>query len=146
MSEENKQVSRRLAEEAFGQGRFEVIDELVADDFVNRDTSIPPGVGSDREGLKQLAQGYVAAFPDMELKVEDQVAEGDKVVSRWSARGTHKGELLGIPPTGKQATVTGITIDRLESGKIVESWNNWDTLGLLQQLGVVPEPGVTAQR
>jgi steroid delta-isomerase-like uncharacterized protein len=146
MSEENKQVSRRLAEEAFGQGRFEVIDELVADDFVNRDTSIPPGVGSDREGLKQLAQGYVAAFPDMELKVEDQVAEGDKVVSRWSARGTQKGELMGIPATGKQATVTGITIDRLESGKIVESWNNWDTLGLLQQLGVVPEPGVTAQR
>ena len=138
MSEENKQVSRRLAEEAFGQGRFEVIDELVADDFVNRDTSIPPGVGSDREGLKQLAQGYVAAFPDMELKVEDQVAEGDKVVSRWSARGTHKGELMGIPATGKQATVTGITIDRLESGKIVESWNNWDTLGLLQQLGAVP--------
>jgi steroid delta-isomerase-like uncharacterized protein len=146
MSEENKRVSRRVVEEVFAQGKIDVLDELVADDFVNRDQTIPPNVSPDREGLKQLARGYISAFPDLTIRVDDQIAEGDKVVTRWSATGTHQGELLGIPATGKQASVTGITIDRIVNGKIAESWNNWDTLGLLQQLGVVPEPGVTAQR
>jgi predicted ester cyclase len=82
---------------------------------------------------------YYAAFPDLRFTVEDQVAEGDKVVTRWSSEGTHKGELMGIAPTGKHAAgVTGISIDRYLDGKFVEGWANWDTLGLMQKLGVIP--------
>jgi steroid delta-isomerase-like uncharacterized protein len=134
-----KTISRRVAAEGFGQGRLEVLDELVAEDIVNRDETIPPEIPAGRDGIKALAQGYRTAFPDMDLKVEDQIAEGDKVVTRWSARGTHQGELMGIPPTGKEARTTGITIDRIANGQIVETWTNWNQLSLLQQLGVIPE-------
>ena len=140
MSTENKTIARRVAEEGFGRGQLEVFDELVAEDFVNHDESVPPDLPPGREGLKVLAQGYLTAFPDLDFTIEDQIAEGDEVVSRWSASGTHQGELMGIPATGKQARVTGITIDRIQGGKIVETWTSWDRLGLLQQLGVVPEP------
>jgi predicted ester cyclase len=95
------------------------------------------------EGVKQGARGYREAFPDLSMKVEEIVAENDLVAVRWTARGTHKNELFGIAPTGKEATVTGITIDRWAGGKIAESWTNWDTLGLLQQLGAVPAPAQT---
>src|SRR5918999_3118439 len=128
MSEANKAVSRRVFE-IFNSGDVDLFDEIVTPDFVNHDPSAAPGV----EGAKQQTLLYRSAFPDLEVRVEDQIAEGDRVVSRWSARGTHRGDLLGIAPTGKQTTATGITIDRLEGGKIVESWTNWDTLGLLQQ-------------
>lgn len=94
-----------------------------------------------REGFKQFVLMYRSAFPDMHITIEDQIAEGDKVVSRWTARGTHQGELMGIPPTGKQATVTGINIERFANGKFVEEWSNFDALGLLQQLGVVTTLG-----
>jgi len=93
-------------------------------------------------GVKELIAGYRAAFPDIHVTIEDQIADGDLVVSRWSAKGTHQGELMGIPATGKHATVTGITIDRIADGLIVESWNNWDTLGLMQQLGAIPAPAM----
>jgi steroid delta-isomerase-like uncharacterized protein len=139
VTEDSKTISRRVAEEGFGQGRIEVIDEFVAEDIVNHDDTVPPEIPAGREGIKALAQGYHTAFPDMDFKVEDQIAEGDKVVSRWSARGTHQGDLMGIPPTGKEARVTGITIDRIKDGKIVETWTNWDQVSLLQQLGVIPE-------
>jgi steroid delta-isomerase-like uncharacterized protein len=144
MSEQNKAISRRLVEEAFNEGKLDVIDELVAPDFVNHDPSDPGGIRGP-EGLKKFVRTYRSAFPDIRVTFEDQIAEGDKVVSRWSGSGTQKGELMGMPASGKQATVTGITIDRLEGGKIIESWNNWDTLGMLQQLGAVPEPA-RAQR
>jgi predicted ester cyclase len=81
------------------------------------------------------------AFPDLHFTIEDQIAEGDKVVNRVTARGTHLGDFRGIPPTGKQVTVAGITIDRIAGGKLVESWTSWDFLGILQQLGVVPKLG-----
>ena len=81
---------------------------------------------------------YRSAFPDVHFTIEDLFAAGDKVVSRWTARGTHKGELMGIPATGKQVEVTGMDIDQVSGGKIVGSWNSWDALGLMQQLGVVP--------
>ena len=84
--------------------------------------------------------GYRTAFPDLRLTIEAQVSEGDLVVTRWKASGTHQGELFGIAPTGKQATVTGISLTRVSGGKIAEDWTNWDTLGLLQQLGAVPAP------
>jgi steroid delta-isomerase-like uncharacterized protein len=135
--DQNKQISRRLVEDGISAGRYEVIDELVAPDCVNHDPSVTEDlVGPD--GVRQLIDTYRTAFPDLRVTVEDQIAERDRVVTRWIARGTHQGPLLGIDPTGKAATVTGITIDRIENGKIAESWNNWDTLGLLQQVGVVP--------
>jgi len=138
MSEQNKAISRRLVEEAFNQGKLDVVDELVAPDFVNHDPSSPEEIRGP-EGLKDFIRTYRSAFPDIRVRTEDQIAEGDKVVSRWTGGGTQQGELLGMPPSGKQATVTGISIDRLEGGKIIETWNNWDTLGMLQQLGAIPE-------
>ena len=137
MSETNKAVSRRVFEEAFSQGKLDAIEEIVLSTGVGHDPAMPRDVhGID--GTKQMIGGYRAAFPDLELAVEQQIAEGDLVVTRWTARGTHEGELMGVAPTGKQATVSGITIDRFDGGRIAESWTNWDTLGLLKQLGAVP--------
>jgi steroid delta-isomerase-like uncharacterized protein len=138
MSEQNKAVSRRVVEEMFVGGKLELADELFDQDYVGHDVASPEPVRG-REGVKQQAEGYRSAFPDLELTVDDQFAEGDKVATRWTARGTHDGELFGIAATGKQATVTGITIDRFSGGKIVESWDNWDALGLMQQIGAIPE-------
>jgi steroid delta-isomerase-like uncharacterized protein len=135
----NKAVSRRLAEEVFSAGRFELVGELVSDKYAGRDPAIPEPIAGP-EGLRQQVMGYRSAFPDLTLTVVDQIAEDDRVVTRWTARGTHEGELFGLGPTGKQATVSGTTIDRIVDGRIVESWVNWDSLGLLQQLGAVPEP------
>jgi predicted ester cyclase len=136
---ENANGSRRIIEEVFGAGRYELADELVAEGAIGHDPALPePAVGP--EGLKEGARGYRAAFPDLRIMVGDVVAQDDLVAIRWTARGTHKGELFGIAPTGKEATVTGITIDRWAGGKVAESWTNWDTLGLLQQLGAVPAP------
>ena len=137
MSEENKAVSRRLVDEAFQGGRLEVVDELVDQNYEGHDPGSPEVIRGP-EGVKQLIQGYRTAFPDLRITVEDQLAEGDKVATRWSARGTHQGELFGVPPTGKESRVSGITIDRISGGKIVESHDNWDTFGLLQQLGAIP--------
>lgn len=137
MLEANKAISRRVVEEIFNKGRLEAADELVTPDFVGHDPALPePLRGPD--GLRSQAEGYRSAFPDMRITIEDEIAEGDRVVTRWMARGTHEGELFGIPATGRQATVTGITIDRIVDGRIVETWNNWDTFGLLQQLGAIP--------
>ena len=137
MSAETKGIARRFLEEAFNRGNLDVVDELVAPEFVNHDAALPePVVGI--EATKASIRGYRDAFPDMRMTVELQVAEGEQVVTQWTARGTHQGDLMGLAATGKQATVTGITIDRIVDGRIVESRTNWDTLGLLQQLGAVP--------
>jgi steroid delta-isomerase-like uncharacterized protein len=135
--DQNKQISRRLLEDAFSAGRYDVIDEVVAPNFVIHDPSVTEEMRGPN-GIRQLIETYRSAFPDLQAKVEEQIAEGDRVATRWSAHGTHRGPLLGIDATGKEASVTGITIDRIQNGRIVESWSNWDTLGLLQQLGVVP--------
>jgi steroid delta-isomerase-like uncharacterized protein len=137
MSAETKAIARRFLEEAFNSGNLGVVDELVAPEFVNHDAALPePTVGI--EAAKASINGYREAFPDLRLTIELQLAEGEFVTTRWSARGTHQGDLMGMAPTGKQATVTGITIDRIVDGRFVESWTNWDTLGLMQQLGVIP--------
>jgi steroid delta-isomerase-like uncharacterized protein len=141
--EANKKASRRVIEEIFGAGKYDLADELIQADGIGHDPALPAPVRGP-EGLKESAQGYRAAFPDLKLTVDEAVAEGDLVAIRWTARGTHKGDLFGISPTGRQATVTGITIDRYKGGKIIESWTNWDTLGLLQQLGAVPTAMQTA--
>jgi steroid delta-isomerase-like uncharacterized protein len=142
-AEENKRISRRVAEEAFSRGDLDVIDELVADNFVNHDPTLPLDLPPGREGFKELVNFYRSAFPDAQVTVENQIAEGDKVATRWTGRGTHQGDFAGLPATGKQATITGITIDRIEGGRIVESWNEANQLGLLQQLGAIPEQART---
>ena len=136
--EDNKSIPRRFIDEAFNQGRLGIIDELLVPDYVNH------VAGTDvvgRDAMKQFVSSYRAAFPDYSCTIDDQVAEGDKVVTRWTARGTQQGELMGIPPTGKQVSLGGVAIDRLVDGQVAETWLEADVLSMLQQLGVVPAPG-----
>lgn len=139
MSKENKTIMRRALKEVVNKGNLDLIDELVSPDFV--DHTPFPGLPPDREGVRQSIGMLREAFPNLEITIEDLIAEGDKVVSRQTLRGTHQGEFMGIPPTGKQATWTGILIFRIADGKIVDQWIEQDQLGLMQQLGVVPPPG-----
>ena len=137
-TEQNKALARRLFEEVWNGKNLAVLDELVAPNFVFHN-SVQTLYGP--EGFKQFATTYHNAFPEAYFTIEDVIAEGDTVALRWTARGTHKGELLGIPPTGKQVTVSGITITLLSNGKSVESWGEFDALGMLQQIGVIPKMG-----
>jgi steroid delta-isomerase-like uncharacterized protein len=139
----NKAIVRRVIDEAWNKGNLSILDEVMVVDHVDHDDLAPAiGEGGGREHAKQTIAEYRAAFPDLLFTAEDMIAEGDRVVTRWRARGTQTGPLVGIPPTGKLATVTGIFIDRLAQGQIVETWGNWDALGLMQQLGVAPVPGL----
>ncbi len=135
VSAENKDIVRRVGEEPW-KGNLDVIDELLDSGYVGHDPAMPDIVG--REGAKQFYKDFLSAYPDGSVTIEQQLAEGDLVTSRWTGRGTHRGELMGVPATGKQVTVTGITISRVKGGKVVEEWTNWDTLGMLQQIGAVP--------
>jgi len=138
-TEENKALDRHVLEKVWHKGNLAVVDELADENVVNHVPSGPPLKGP--EAYKQFVLMYRSAFPDLHFTIEDQIAEGDKVVMRYTARGTHKGELMGIPPTGKQITVTGITIGHIVGGKYVESWANYDALGMIQQLGVIASMG-----
>jgi steroid delta-isomerase-like uncharacterized protein len=138
MSEQNKALARRTIEEVWNQANLAVIDELVAPNATFHDPSVPDGKFTGPEGMKRFVQIYRGAFPDVHLTVNDQIAEGDEVCTRWTATGTHKGDLMGIAATGKSATVTGVDIDRYQDGKVVEAWASYDMLGLLQQVGAVP--------
>ena len=150
-SEDNKALVRRFYEEVWNKGNVTAVDELIAPNYVNHfdsptNVSVPGRFQQSREETKQFIPQWLTAFPDLHFIVEFQVAEGDLVVTRGTASGTHKGEyrgleFKGIPPTGKQVTWTFTSIDRIADGKIVESWDVWDTLGMLQQLGVVPRMG-----
>ena len=136
-AEKNKTIARRFFEDGFNKGRLAVADEFISPQFVNHDPAMP-GLPVGIEGFRKLVTTYCAAFPDIYTTIEDMIAEGNRVAVHWRAHGRQTGTLMGIPPTGKQATVTGISIFRLTGDLIVEAWTNWDTLGLLQQLGVVP--------
>jgi len=135
MAADNETIVRRLLEEGWNQHKPNVVDELVASNFVHHDPA-SPDTGTGPEGYKRLMNLYLSAFPDSKFTIEDVLSHGDRAVTRWTARATHKGELNGIPPTNKQVTVTGVEIARISSGKMVESWTQWDALGLMQQLGV----------
>ncbi len=137
-TEENKATSRRFYEEVWNGGNLDVIDELVAPNGVFHDPSMTT---QGPKGFREYVTMYRTAFPDVHFTIEDEIAEGDTVATRWTARGTQKGPLMGIPPTGKQSTVTGIVIGRYANGELVEGWLNFDALGMMQQLGVVPAPG-----
>ena len=136
-TEVNKALARR-AYDAFNQGNLAGFYELITPDFVLHNASMTI---QGLEAYKQWLSMYLAAFPDARLTVEDMIAEGDLVVVRQTFRGTHTGELMGIPPTGKQVSATGIVITRAANGKAVEQWTNYDDLGLMQQLGMIPVPG-----
>jgi len=140
MSEQNKNNVRRLLEEVWNKGHVSVADELFAPTYTHHDSSTPD-VGRGPESEKKRATLYRNAFPDIRVTIEDLIAEGETVVVRWSCRGTHKGDLNGIAPTGKQFNITGVSIARFTNGKMFEGFVNWDALGLMQQLGVVLELG-----
>ena len=137
MSTENKLILQRYFDEAWNKGNLSVLDEIVSLDYVNHNPAIP-GLPPGPAGLKPILAGFRAAFPDIHFIVEAQIAEGDTVVTRWTMCGTHQGEFMGIPATHKQVKASGIQIERLVAGKIVEHWRQSDDLGLLQQLGVAP--------
>ena len=134
---EGVEISRRLVEEVWNNRKLDVVNELVAPAHQNIDTN-SPDLGNGPEGYKRLVALYTAAFPDLQLKLNDTISEGDKIVMAWTVTGTHQGDLRGIAPTNKKVSVQGITISRHVNGKIVESRVSWDALGMMQQLGVVP--------
>jgi len=138
MSEQNKALYRRILEEVWNQGKLDVIDELWSADTVSHDASFPNGRNTGPKGSRQFVETTRAAFPDLRFTIHDQIAEGDKVVTRWTMTGTHSDALMGIAPTGKRVTVTGISIARFQAGRLVETWNNWDRLTMLQQLEAGP--------
>lgn len=137
--EESIEVVRRFFEDAFSEGDMDLIDELVAEDAVGHDPTQPEPV-QGAEGTKQLVSMYRSAFPDLSFEVHETLSDGNRVAVRWTSRGTHEGELMGIEPTGQEVSVEGIELDRVEDGRIVESRVAWDALGLLRQIGAAPEP------
>ena len=137
MSEQNKAIARKAFEETANKANFSAAPELYDPGFVSHQYGSEEIRGHD--GLRQAITIFHTAFPDLHLTVEDQVSEGDIVATRWTGRGTHQGDLEGIPPTGKQVAMTGIEIDRIVNGKIVEQWEVIDRMSLMQQLGVIPE-------
>ncbi len=139
MSEENKAVVRRFIEEVWNSGNLDAIDELIAENHVDHDPAQAGGPGG-RQGVRAFIEMYRSAYPDTHLELGELIAEGDLVAGTWTATGTHQGELMGIAPTGRSVSVTGIGIDRVSGGQIVESWANYDALGMLAQLGAIPAP------
>lgn len=143
LAEDGKALMRRFIHE-WNKGDLEalnrVIDETVDANFVNH-SAANPEEGRGPQGVKAVFGAFRVAFPDGQTTMEDMVAEGETVVTRWTFRGTHEGEFAGVAPTGKKITLTGINIDRIEGGKFVERWYEMDRLGLMQQLGMISEPG-----
>ncbi len=140
-TEENKALARREIEEIFNaKGNLDAAaQEIYAPNYISHQ----PAGNEDLRGLeaiKQFAAGLRRAFPDLQITIEDQIAEGDKVVTRLTSRGTHRGELWGIAPTGREAEVSSVSTNRIEGGKIVEHWTCADRLGMMQQLGVIEQP------
>jgi steroid delta-isomerase-like uncharacterized protein len=136
--EESREIGRRFVEEVINGKNLAAADELVAEDFVELDPL--PGQEQGREGLKQVLAMLFAAFPDLHWTSEEEAAEGDKLWSRFTWRGTHRGDFLGIPPTGNQVEVNGVEILRIVEGKMVDSRILMNELSLMQQLGVIPPP------
>jgi steroid delta-isomerase-like uncharacterized protein len=135
----NKAVIRDIFDETW-QGDVNVVDRLVASEYIGHDPSQPEAIrGID--GMKAFVERFRESFSNTHITIEEQIAEGDTVATRWTGRGTHTGEISGIAATGKEITITGISISRLENGKLIEDYTNWDMLGMLVQLGAIPAPG-----
>ena len=133
MSPDLKAISRQVFEEVWNEKKIEAVNKLMAEHYIHHDPQsiVPSGI----DGYKKFVNYYLNAFPDLRFAIEDELSDGDMVVTRWTATGTHHGDLNDLPSTGKSFSVTGITMARVVAGKVVESWNNWDALGLMQQLG-----------
>ncbi len=137
-TEENRAIVQRFAD-MFNTGNFQVLDEIAAPGFAAHLTGSPGTL--DVEGWKQFSTPFLVAFSDRQLTVEDIIAEGDEAVGRITFRGRHTGDFQGIPPTDREVTFTGAAMFRMEGGKIVEHWGQFDALGLMQQLGAIPASG-----
>ena len=134
MSDANKAVVRRWLEEAMEKGNIDIVDELFAETYVFR---MPGATATGPGEMRELATSYKTAFPDMRVTIDDQIAEGERVATRWTAQATHQGPLGDIAPTGNSVTMTGVLIIRFVGGKPVENWQNLDELGMLRQIGAV---------
>ena len=143
-TEENETIVRRYIEQAWNQGNVSIIDELMAPGYRRHVNGCPTPL--TRDGHKQRLLRIHRALPDVHLTIEDMIVAGDRVVSRLTLRGTQRETFMGIPPTGRRVTVTGIDIARVSDGKIVEQWAEMDTLGLIQQLGALPQHVLVAAR
>jgi steroid delta-isomerase-like uncharacterized protein len=140
---EQRAVDRRFVDEVQTAGNIDAVDELCSPEFVNH--SAPPGVPSNCDGVKQVTAMVRQAFPDSYFTVEDMMAEGDKVATRKTFHSTHQGEFMGIPPTGQQVSMGLIDTVRIADGQVVEHWSMGDNLGMMQQLGVIPQPGESVE-
>jgi steroid delta-isomerase-like uncharacterized protein len=143
MSEQNKALMVRAIEEVWNRENFAILPEIVADEFVIH-AATPEAEVRGVEGAKQFVKMIHSAMPDIRFTIVDQVAEGDRVVTRWVAQGTHEGDLMGIPPTGKRVTLSATDIDRIANGKVVECWTTLDGASMMQQMGLVSVPGQSA--
>ncbi len=141
MSHDIKELSGRILDEVWNKRNLNAADEMLSPDFVLHD----PQASAPVRGIaayKEYAQRYLDAFSDLRFVIEDHIAEADAVATRWHVTGTHSGELFGIPATGRTVSLSGISFSRIGDGRFVESWTNFDSLGLMQQLGVIPSQSV----
>ena len=139
MAEQNKALVARFIDEIFNRGNMSAADELLAPNFVEHE-HLPAGVPRDREGVKMLSSMLRSAFPDLKVTIDDTIVEGDKVVVRMTWSGTHRGEFMGVPASGKSVSIGVIDIIRVSGGKLVEHWGQMDAMAMLQQIGALPAP------
>jgi steroid delta-isomerase-like uncharacterized protein len=138
-TDENKAIAERFINEVISDNNWDKAGEVLSDDLVMYHPSAPGGSISGLENVKGMLMGFRAGFPDLAISIEDEIAEGDKVVIQWRGRGTHTGDLFGMPPTGRSVNVGAVSIFRIADGKIVEDHISEDTMGMMKQLGVIPE-------
>ena len=137
MAQENGILIRRWFEEVWNKGRLEAVEEMASPDVIGHGQA-QHATDIGLKEFKPFVMGFRSAFPDLKVTIDQVIEQGDIVVARWTATMTHQGEFLGYAPTGKKATITGTSTQRISGGKIVEGWDNWDQLGLLVQIGAVP--------
>jgi steroid delta-isomerase-like uncharacterized protein len=142
------EASRQILEQGFNEGKLDLVDQLVSPEAVNHDPAEPAHLRGVRgpQVFKRTVEMYRAAFPDVQIIVDDVIAVDDKVVLRWHSEGTHRNELEGLAPTGARVSLTGMSVDRWKDGKVVESWSEWDNLGLARQLGAIPPEGSIGEK
>jgi steroid delta-isomerase-like uncharacterized protein len=138
-AEQLKVAAQNFVEKGLNQRDLSTFDTYFSSELI--DHALPPGLPSGLEGRKMFGSALLSAFPDLNVQVEDLVADGDRVVTRYLVHGTHHGELMGIPPTGKPVSIGGMAIDRFENGQSIEHWEVYDQMSMMQQLGLMPMPG-----
>lgn len=143
-TDDNKEIVRRMIEEGFNEDNLDLADELVAEEFVLHEAGQEEPIRGP-EGMKEFLRTYRTAFPDAHIQIEELVGEGDTVVARWTATGTHDGDLMGVEPTGNEVRVMGMEMYHVRDGELAEGWEIFDGLGMMIQLGVVSSPGEMPQ-